>query len=294
MAGHDEATLPASPRAAVDGMVDGRGPREALGEFLRRKRSAVRPEQVGLPAGSGRRVPGLRREETAIVAGISPDHYQRIEQGRVNASARVLDALAAALFLDEVERDHLHDLAASPAEPLPRSAQPDSTAVADFQRLVDRFDGPAFVLNHCRDVLAWNALGARLVTDFGALPPPDRNMVWLLLTDPQLRTLYSDWEAGARAQVAVLRRASARHPRDPRIHEIVERLTTRSEEFARWWPLHEVREKPAGAKSLDHPEAGTFTLALQALVPASRPDVEIFAYFPTDRRGAEALERLRS
>ena len=273
-------------------MVDGMSfsdPRADLGAFLRQRRALVAPEKVGMPSAPRRRVPGLRREELAIVAGVSPDHYQRIEQGRVNPSAQVLDAIATALGLDDVERAHLHALSVTVRGPA--AARRDLRA-ADLNALVAGFSGPAFALNHCRDVLAWNDLGARLITDFDALPAEDRNMVWLMLTDPALRDLYADWETGARAQVAMLRRASDLNPGDARIQRLVGRLTTHSDLFVHWWPLREVREKTAGTKTLHHPRLGRISLAYQVLHPAAAPEVELFTYYATDATAADAMRTL--
>lgn len=269
-------------------------PRAELGAFLRHRRSLVTPDQVGLPSGAGRRVPGLRREELAIVAGVSPDHYQRIEQARVNPSAQVLNAIATALSLDNVERAHLHALAdksRGSANTL-RARRRTDLRTEDLRVLVSHFDGPAFALNYCRDVLAWNDLGSLLITDFGALPSQDRNMVWLMLTDPALRDLYADWETGARTQVALLRRAAGLHPGDPRIQRLIGRLSTHSDLFARWWPLREVREKTAGTKTLRHPKAGQLNLAYQVLHPASAPETELLAYYAADDVTADALQAL--
>ncbi|MEV1005948.1 helix-turn-helix domain-containing protein [Streptomyces sp. NPDC049881] len=269
-------------------------PRAELGAFLRHRRGLVAPQAIGLPATTGRRVPGLRREELAIMSGVSPDHYQRIEQGRVNPSVQVLEAIATTLGLDDTERAHLHALAAAhrgPSAPRHGRRRHDQRT-ADLSALVAHFNGPAFALNHCRDVLAWNTLGAELITDFGVLPAQDRNMVWLMLTDPALQDLYPDWETGARAQVAMLRRASALNPGDSRIQQLVGRLSTHSDRFVQWWALREVREKTAGTKTLNHPSLGQLSLAFQVLHPSAAPDVELFTYYPTDDTTAEALRAL--
>ncbi|RJL23058.1 helix-turn-helix domain-containing protein [Bailinhaonella thermotolerans] len=269
-------------------------PREELAAFLRHRRAQVSPEQVGLPRSGGRRVPGLRREELAIVAGVSPDHYQRIEQGRVRPSAQVLDAIATALALDDVERAHLHTLAENLRAPLAirpgaRRSDPKMRGLKD---LLESFSGPAFALNHCRDVLAWNRLGAALVTDFASLPAQDRNMVWLMLTDPRMRDLYADWRTGAQEQVAMLRRAGGQHPGDPRIERLVGRLGTASPEFVQWWPDRRVHEKTAGTKTLNHPVIGPITLDFHVLRPAATPDIELFVYYPTTPEARNLLLEL--
>ncbi|HEX4814509.1 MAG TPA: helix-turn-helix transcriptional regulator [Nonomuraea sp.] len=266
-------------------------PREELAAFLRHRRAQVSPEQVGLPRSAGRRVPGLRREELAIVAGVSPDHYQRIEQGRVRPSAQVLDAIATALALDDTERAHLHTLAENLRAPaaIRPAASRSNRNIRSIQDLVDSFSGPAFALNHCRDVLAWNRLGAALITDFASLPPQDRNMVWLMLTDSRMRDLYPDWRTGAQEQVAMLRRASGQHPGDPRIERLVGRLGTASPEFTQWWPHRQVHEKTAGTKTLNHPAIGPISLGFHVLRPAAAPNIELFVYYPTTPKAQNLL-----
>ena len=188
-------------------------------------------------------------------------------------------------------REHLHALSTGLRAPGRRTVRPDSPP-AGLDAMVNQFTGPAFVLDHRRDVLAWNTLGARLITDFGALPAPDRNMVWLMLTDPKLGRLYPDWETGARTQVGMLRRASDLHPDDARIRELVARLRTGSEEFVRWWPLREVREKTAGTKTLIHPSLGRITLPFQVWRPVATTDVEMLVYYATDASTARVFREL--
>ncbi|MCP2338722.1 helix-turn-helix transcriptional regulator [Actinomadura rupiterrae] len=269
-------------------------PRDEFAAFLRHHRGRVAPEQVGLPRSSGRRVPGLRREELAIVSGVSPDHYQRVEQGRVRPSAQVIDAIATALGLDGTERAHLQALARNLKAP-PTRAHPASgggTSVRGLQELVDSFAGPAFALNPCRDVLAWNRLGAALITDFSALQPRDRNMAWLVLTDPRMRDLYPDWKAGAQGQVALLRHASAKHPGDARMENLIGRLATASPEFAEWWPQQQVMEKTSGTKALNHPGIGPIELGFHVLRPAASSDIELVVYFASTDEERERLTAL--
>ena len=262
-----------------------------LGEFLKDRRGRRQPHEVGLPVHARRRVPGLRREELAIVAGVSPDHYQRIEQGRVNPSAQVIDALATALALDDTERRHLHDLArhghAAPNRP-PAASRPPTPG--RYQALLDSFTGPAYALDRRRDIIAWNRPAAALHIDFQSVAPRDRNMIWLILTHPRVKALYPDWETAARTQVGLLRRASARYPDDRRMHELIGRLSAASPEFDAWWRAREVREGTVGHKDLRHPRVGALRLGYQVLHPAGTSDVEIFTYYPTT---PEARDRLR-
>lgn len=263
-----------------------------LGAFLRDRRGRRQPQDVGLPANARRRVPGLRREELAIVAGVSPDHYQRIEQSRVNPSAQVIDALATALALDDTERHHLHDLAHGPTGQRSPAIRPRPDPQR-YQGLVDSFAGPAYVLDHRRDILAWNQMAAALHIDFRSLRPRDRNMIWLILTHPSVKSLYPDWETAARTQVGLLRRASAAYPDDRRIHDLIGRLSTHSAQFETWWRQREVREGTAGHKQLEHPDVGRLLLDYQVLHPSGTPDIEIFIYYPTTTAATDQLQRLR-
>lgn len=262
-----------------------------LGAFLKDRRGKRRPHEVGLPTNPGRRVPGLRREELAIVAGVSPDHYQRIEQGRVNPSPQVIDAIATALALDDTERQHLHDLARGSAGTRTPNTIRQSSPVR-YQSLVDSFNGPAYALDQRRDIVAWNQLAAALHIDFQSVPPRDRNMIWLILTHPAVKALYPDWETAARTQVGLLRRASARYPDDRRLHDLIGRLSATSAEFDAWWRAREVREGTAGHKDLQHPEVGALRLSYQVLHPAGEPEIEIFVYYPTTAAAHDQLRQM--
>lgn len=259
-----------------------------LGEFLQARRARVRPEDVGLPPGGRRRVPGLRREELAQLAGVSVDYYVRLEQGRAShPSPEVLDALARALMLDDVERGHLHDLVARPAPASrPERARP------EVQHLLDRLDDvPAFVINRRMDVLAWNHLGAVLITDFAAMPAEQRNMARFMFLEPAAREVYPDWEPCARATVGFLRHAAGQDPDDPQLAALVGELSVKSEEFARWWAAHEVREKSYGSKRYRHPAVGVFTVHYETLALPQDPGQSLVTY--STEPGSESETALR-
>jgi transcriptional regulator with XRE-family HTH domain len=236
---------------------------DLLGEFLRARRARVRPEDVGLPEGARRRVPGLRREELARLAGVSVDYYVRLEQGRAShPSAEVLDALARALLLDQAERRHLHELV-SPSAPARR---PESVRPA-LRQLLDRLDDvPAFVLDRRMNVLAWNHLAAALIVDFAELPPAHRNVVRFMCLDDRARDLYPDWDRCARVNVGLLRRAAGLDPDDPQLAALVGELSLKSPEFARWWGEHEVSEKTYGTKRYRHPIVGELTVRYETFM----------------------------
>ncbi|MEV7217589.1 helix-turn-helix transcriptional regulator [Kitasatospora cineracea] len=244
----------------------------ALGAFLRTRRAQLRPEDAGLtPYPGRRRVPGLRREELALLAGVSATYYTRLEQGHsANASDGVLDALARALRLTGDERAHLYDLA-RPARPgrapqhRPAKARPATRQLIDAMPQV-----PAAVLDRGNDVLAWNALGHALLA--GHLDPtaPDRpadrpNLTRLLFLDPHTRELHARWEEDARTAVAALRLAVGRYPEDRRLAQLVGQLAIQSPEFAAMWARHPVRDCAVGSKSFRHPLVGPLELQFESL-----------------------------
>jgi len=249
-----------------------------LGEFLRSRRARLRPEDTGLPANGRRRVPGLRREELALLAGVSVDYYVRLEQGRAeHPSESVLDAIARALRLDETEVAHLHTLARP--GPVRRRRRRPARVRPELLRLVERLDGvPALVLGPRMDVLAWNSLGAALVVDFAALPPRERNMPRLMFLDEETRRLYPDWETVARETVAFLRLTAGRSREDAELAELVGELSLASRDFARWWADHDVREKTHGRKRFAHPAVGELILDYETLVLPDEPEQALVTY----------------
>jgi transcriptional regulator with XRE-family HTH domain len=259
-----------------------------LGEFLQARRAQVSPESAGVATYGRRRVPGLRREELARLAGVSVDYYVRLEQGRAaHPSAEVLDAIARALRLEEVERRHLHDLAA------PRRRAPVAERVpAGLRQLLGQIDNvPAVVFGRRMDLLAWNPLAAALLGDPARLPRAQRNMARIMLLDPAARDLFPDWERHARETVGYLRQAAGRYPDDPGIAALVGELSVKSAPFARWWADHHVREKTSGTKRFRHPVVGELTLAYETLVPPGAPDQALVTY--TAEPGSESETALR-
>lgn len=247
-----------------------------LGDFLKARRKELSPATAGLPDGGRRRVPGLRREEVALLASISPDYYTRLEQGRRRAAEPVLDALARALRLDADERAYLFELSGKDARRPRRQTAP--RVQPALQRLLDDLTNtPAFVLGRRTDILAWNHLGAALFTDFAALPETRRNFVRLVFCDPAIRAMYADWEYAARACVAQLRMEAARDPKDARLMALVGELAVRDPDFRRWWGDHRVAARTAGTKTLHHPVAGTLDLDWSTLTDATDPDQQLIA-----------------
>ncbi|WBB59044.1 helix-turn-helix transcriptional regulator [Streptomyces sp. WMMC500] len=236
-------------------------------DFLRGRRAALSPERAGLPAdGRVRRVPGLRRDEVARLAGVSTEYYTRLEQGRAgNPSAEVVGALARALRLDASEREHLSDLLL-PAPHAARRAphRPQRVRTGLYLMLETLSHVPAFILGRRTDVLAANHLARAVLTDFDALPATRRNLARYYLLDPQARERVGDWERIAAETVAILRLEAGRHPGDRRLAELVGELTVACPEFPVWWHDHKVLRRTHGAKRYVHPLAGELHFAYES------------------------------
>lgn len=265
--------------------------RADLAAFLSSRRARLRPEDVGLAPGSGpRRVPGLRREELAYLAGISVEYYVRLEQGRRNVSDAVLDAVATALRLTEDERTHLHRLARQPAAPRqPRTQQVRPGTLHLLQALRDCT--PAFVFGRRMDILAWNRLACALITDFDALPVQRRNLARLVLLDENVVRLYPDRDFVAKDTVGHLRMDAGRNPDDPQLAALVGELSLKSEEFRRHWSMHTVKSKSHGYKRFDHPIVGALILNFETLHLPDDPEQYLTIY--TAVPGSPDEERLR-
>ncbi|MFJ8441591.1 helix-turn-helix domain-containing protein [Kitasatospora griseola] len=274
----------------------------ALGEFLRSRRALLRPQDVGLNAAdTRRRVPGLRREELALLAGVSVTYYTRLEQGQsVNASDGVLDAVGRALRLDRDEQAHLRDLARPRKAAANRGSAPRPERVRPATRqLIAAMDRvPAVVLDRRNDVLAWNPLGHALLA--GHLDPsgPDRpaerpNLTRLLFLDPHTRELYTHWESETKVALAALRLTVGRHPEDRRLAELVGHLAIHSPEFAALWARHPVRECTVGSKRFHHPLVGELDLAFESLRTSDGSDHRVLLYSAEpDSPSAAALDLL--
>jgi len=241
--------------------------KQELRDFLRTRRARLRPTDVGLPAGESRRVPGLRREEIALLAGVSVDYYVRLEQGRGgNVSRSVLDAVSRALQLDEAEHQHLVDLA-QPA-PARRKLAPRRQRVRPaVAMLLDALDlQPAFVMGDRMDVLAINSIAHNLMGGFMDVPSNERNLARFIFLDESARDIHTEWSAVAEETVAMLRLYAGAHPNDPELSRLVGDLSLQSPDFAKWWSAHNVRSRSFGTKICAHPEVGEMTLNYEALL----------------------------
>lgn len=262
-----------------------------LGDFLRTRRAAADPRRAGFPDdGRTRRVPGLRREELAQLAHVSVDYVVRLEQGRTNRVSRtVLDALADALQLAADERDYLFTLA--DVAPARQDAAPE--VAGRLQQLLDGMpDIPAMVLHRRMDVLAWNSAASALLTDFSALPAPERNLIRLTFLDPAFRALYGDWERSAQECVAVLRMEAGRTPHDRALASLVGELSVKDLDFRTWWATHQVRGPRQLVKTYHHPVAGTLTLDVQQFTVDTHPDQLLVAYTAANDASREGLRFL--
>ncbi|GAA3837500.1 helix-turn-helix transcriptional regulator [Amycolatopsis tucumanensis] len=263
-----------------------------LGEFLRARRAALDPARAGFPDdGRLRRVPGLRREELAQLAHISVDYIVRLEQGRTRRVSRpVLDAIADALQLAPDERDYLFTVAeVAPATPARQPGRP--KVDRQLRQLLDGMrDVPAMILNRRMDVLAWNRGAAALLTDFGALPAAERNLIRLTFLDDAYRALYADWPRAARECVAVLRMEAGRNPGDKALAALIGELSVRDPDFRTWWASHQVRGPRQLVKTYLHPVAGPITLDVQQFSVDTQPDQQLVAY--TAEPGSPSQEAL--
>ena len=239
--------------------------RSDIRDFLASRRARITPQQAGLPPGGGRRrVPGLRREEVAVLAGVSTDWYTRLEKGHIaGVSEDVLEAVARALRLDEAERTYLFDLARAAAKPT-RTPQRRSRAPIQprVQWMLDSMTGSAaFVANGRLDILATNTLGWALHSPMFDDPRRPANFARFQFLDPRAHDYYQDWQGAANITVALLRAEAGRRPHDTQLRELVGELSTVSEEFRTRWAAHDVRIHHNGAKQFHHPVVGTLDLS---------------------------------
>ncbi len=273
---------------------------ESLGGFLKSRRDRVTPEDIGLRTyGASRRVPGLRREELAQLAGVSAGYYTRLEQGLADtASQQVLGALARALRLDRVETGHLHNLAVRSAVPRlaePAPEQPHHRVLALLENLGETV--PAVVLGRRGDVLAWNRSGHALTAEhvgFDAPGDPGRrpSVPRMFFLDPLTRDLFRNWAELAAVHVAYLRLTAGRHPTDARLAALIGELTMRSDEFAGLWATGDVADCTVGAMDLRHPTVGAVNVDYQVWLQPDSPDHRLEIYTPRDPASTDALRLL--
>lgn len=259
--------------------------RDEVREFLTSRRARITPERVGLPAGTRRRVTGLRRSEVAALADVSVEYYAKLERGSLaGASAAVLEAVAGALRLDDAERAHLLHLAQAQegsdalARPRPRAGR-QRTLHKSLQWTLDAITaGPAYVANGRLDLLATNQLARAFFSDLhdGGTRPP--NIARYQFLDPGARRFYADWAVAAGMTVDVLRTEAGRSPHDKDLHDLVGELSTRSDAFRTRWGTHDVTHHGTGTKRFRHPVVGDLTLAWEALAMVAEPGLTLVVY----------------
>jgi len=269
--------------------------RNDIREFLASRRARITPAQAGLPNyGGHRRVPGLRREEVALLAGVSPDYYTRLERGNLSGvSDSVLDAIARALRLDEAERAHLADLARASNAPARARRRPTTQRIRPgVQQLLDAMtDAPAFVRNGRLDVLTANRLGYALYAPVFDSPARPANLARFAFLDPRAADFYPNWEDAANTTVALLHTEAGRDPYDRGLTDLVGELSTRSETFRARWAAHDVRLHQTGTKHLRHPLVGELKLGFEAMPMPADQGLTLTAY--SAEPGSPAQDALR-
>ncbi|MFF3744758.1 helix-turn-helix transcriptional regulator [Streptomyces kronopolitis] len=285
------ATQPATGAGAVTAPRDHDARRAELAAFLRSRRERITPEQVGLPRGTRRRTPGLRREEVAQLGAVGVTWYTWLEQARdIHVSPQVLDAVARALLLDRAERSHLFALAGA-VDPMPGS---ECTGVPPALRQVlqqlDPF--PAVVQNGRYDILAHNRTYSRLMCDLDTLPEEDRNCMWLAFTHPEWRSRVVDLDATMRVMAAKFRASMAEHVAEPAWKALLARLMEASSEFREIWAQHEVIRPMGAVKVFRHPWVGVLELSATSLWTGPNPGPKLMSYTPVDETSRTRLEKL--
>ena len=267
------------PRASLESVDN----RSEVREFLASRRAKITPERAGLPGlqTGHRRVPGLRREEVALLAGVSVEYYARLERGNLGGvSDSVIDAIGDALRLDEAEREHLYDLArtAGTSARKRRRRTTEEVRPGILGILESLTDAPAFVRNGRLDVLAANPLGRTLFAPAFAMDCRPANLARFNFLAPAARTFYPDWNHSANTTVALLRTEAGRDPYNHKLTELVGELSTRSEEFRVRWAAHDVRLHHTGVKHFRHPEVGVLELRFEAMPLPADPGLTLTVY----------------
>jgi transcriptional regulator with XRE-family HTH domain len=257
--------------------------RNEIREFLTSRRARITPEQAGLPTyGGNRRVAGLRREEVALLAGVSVDYYTRLERGNANGvSESVLEALVQVLQLDEAERAYLFDLArtAHTTTPARRRRATRQRVRPSVQRVLDAMTGaPAYVRNGCADILAANRLGYALMSEMFCGPARPANTARFVFLDPRATSFFVEWDRVANDVVATLRSQAGRDPYDRGLSDLVGELSTRSEAFRTRWAAQNVRHHRTGRKHLHHPVVGDLELIYEVMDLSADPKLSLVVY----------------
>lgn len=263
-----------------------------LADFLKTRRARISPQQVGLPDGTRRRTPGLRREEVAYLSGIGITWYTWLEQGRdIQVSAQVLESLSRVLMLDEEETRHLYTLAnQTPPSRIPLHQQAVNPML---QRILDSLRlSPSLILDTRWNVIAWNKAARVVLIDFEAMGPEDRNFIWLTFTNPAYREIFENWEQQAQGLVARFRAACGAYIDDPWVTEFVQKLKGASSEFARWWSMHDVENEREHNKVFNHPVVGKLAFEHSSFFVADNMNLKLFINAPAPGTDTESKMRM--
>jgi transcriptional regulator with XRE-family HTH domain len=266
--------------------------REELGNFLKARRARLTPEDVGMPRGTRRRTPGLRREEVALLAGVGVTWYTWLEQGReINASTQVLDAVASTLRLDRAEREHLYRLAEATPTLVGTTRGPVPDEICQIVRSLDPL--PAALTNGRFDMLVSNAAHEDLFWEWHSLPCVHRNSLWCVVTEPTARVKFPQYEQELRYLVARMRAAYARHVGEPEWEEDIRRLSSLSREFADLWARHEVADPEPRVRTFIHLDVGPLTFTATELQVPAMADARLTVYTPADEQSQTRLPLTR-
>lgn len=267
--------------------------RVQISEFLKGCRARLSPAQVGLPEPDRRRTPGLRREDVAVLVGVSLTWYTWLEQGReISVSADLLERISATLQLDPDEREYLFTLVQRRGAPLlPGESEECSPSV---RRMLEAISLPALVMTRRWDVVAWNELVARIFRDYAKLPPDQRNLLKILLTSPQYRQDPAEYEGIARRVLAKFRVDYSQAAGDPAFEALIDELNTECEAFRRLWPSAEIRTRTEGVHAISHVQLGGITFEHSSYVPEGSRNLRVILFVPHDAESAGKLARLAS
>jgi len=261
-----------------------------LGDFLKTRRNKIKPEQLGLPNGTRRRTPGLRREEVAQLAGIGLTWYTWLEQGRaINVSDDVLDSLSRVYLLTDEERIHIYALANKPLAKEKVEYQPISDTL---MRILDKFDVsycPAYIMDHHWNIVAWNKCAVAVFGDFSLLPSYERNVVYMMFCNQGYMSLFDDWEFHAKGIVARFHSTMAKYIDDPWFIGFIQDIKNKSENFSAWWLLYDVNGMSDVVKELTHPLMDKLTFEFVSLDVSDNQSLKLLIHNPDD----EALARLK-
>lgn len=251
-----------------------------LGDFLKTRRAKISPLQAGLPEGSHRRTPGLRREEVASLSGIGITWYTWLEQGReIQVSAQVLESLSRVFMLNEEETHHLYTLA---NQTLPTNIPPHKQVINPIlQRILDSLTlSPSLILDTRWNVIAWNKAAKAALMDFETISIEDRNYIWLTFTNPQYKKMFDHWEQQAQGLIARFRAECGKYIEDPWVTEFVRKLKNESREFEQWWSMHNVENEKESYKIFNHPIAGKLTFEHTSFFVADNMNLKLFINAP--------------